>query len=248
MHYLLFLPHKSAANPQNLHDVGLGALLRPDDDQPVFTDLVGPGPEGLPGQIVTWAPARTSYLPDQQEWFPAVPDPVRNLPAGRYWIGINRAQPPTIADLERRTVVPGIAKILADGTFWPVPSVMNLPCRIGLCPQTGRRLRTPKPEYDDWRQETELAFGLVQRLLSGGELPADLDERFELAVRLMQLNYRLTREIAVRFGPLRSDEHELQIVYNALDLTALHAALEAKKKADSPETDAASTPAAGPPA
>lgn len=245
MHYLIFLPHCVAANPDNLHRAGLGALLRPDDDQPVYADLVGVGPEQLPGQIVTWSPARPTYEPDRQEWFPAVPDPVRQLPGGRYWIGIDRGQPPTIDDLSRRTLVPGTASLLIDGTLWPIPSVLNLPCRLGLCPQTGRRLRTPKPEYDDWRHETELAYGLVQRLLTGGELPTDLDERFELAVRLMQLNYRLTREIAVRLGPLRSDEHELQVLYNALDRTALASLLDAKKKPDSPETPAAATPAAG---
>lgn len=217
MHYLLFLPGKRAANPQNLHDVGLGALLRPDDAAPMYADLLGAGPGGEAGQMVTWAPASPVYQPDRQLWRRAAPDPVRNLPGGRYWVGWWAGEPPTPEELARPKVIFGRARLRYNGFDWQVPSLLNLPCRLSLCEQTGSLLRTPKPEYDDWRREVDFALDLVRIALEGDLANVSLEHQFAQAVRLLQLNYRMVPELAVELGPLVDEESIFQTLVAACD-------------------------------
>ena len=96
-----FLPNKMAANPQNILDVGLDMLLREGDASPRFADLAGTGPGDQPGQLVSWTGEGLAYLPEQQTWTPALPDPKRELKAERYWIGTRKGEKPTPKELAR---------------------------------------------------------------------------------------------------------------------------------------------------
>lgn len=231
--FWLFLPHASGADPQQLAAVGLGELLAPHDDAPQFGTLAGPGPGNLPGAIVCWSPTPPVFQPDRQTWRPAVPDPVRQLPAGRYWWGCPSDAPLTPACLARKEVFAGIGAIRARGHEWRVPNVLDLPCRISIDPTSGKFAKAPQEEFLPWRTLAEESLQMALDALHGVSSPS-FELSCERALRLLQLNYRLTRETAIASGVLTDEGAVMQaLTLAAGDLEQLkeeYAAFEKKAR------------------
>lgn len=221
MHYLIFIPNKFAANQRHLIDAGLADLVRPDDDQPLCGDLVGPGPGDKPGQVWSWGDAIPVYLPDQQTW---TPDPL-----GRYWFGITNGSPPTAGDLFRKTMVKGLGTTLCDGNEWIIPAMLLLPAVYDLDEQA-KPIKVPHPRYRAFVDECGWALQAVMDALQDQGEP-DWQRALAFVVAALGINYRINQEIAIRLGIL--DERILPtLMAKATDAARVRSLMdELKKKA-----------------
>lgn len=190
MHYLIFIPHKQAANQQHLIDAGLGDLLRPDDESPLCGDLIGPGPGDLPGQIWSWGGAVPAYLPDQQTW--------TAVKKGQFFFGVSNNSPPEAKEMMRRRPVDGLTHVMGDGNSWIIPSVFRLPAVFDI-DEAGELTKKPHPRFNAFVDECNWA---LDNVLAG---VVDLDQLdwkrgFQFVVMALAINYRVTWEIAVLLG------------------------------------------------
>ncbi|QDV50855.1 hypothetical protein [Gimesia fumaroli] len=224
-----FIPHKNASNPDHLREVGLEMLLREGDDGPHFADLAGTGPGGKPGQIISWTGDGLAYLPEQQDWIPAIPDPARNLPAERYWIGTNKGQKPTPLDLMRlpKITFDGFPLQLGDGNTWVLPNALRMPHYMGLN-ERGELDRFPvascKPLYDRTLWALEHAEAVFRE-------EKELDEKaaFNYVVEMLAVNYRICPQI-VSLLQLFNDENLFGAMCKTTDLEQLFQIREELKK------------------
>jgi len=235
MRFLVFIPSGANGHP-GLADVGLECLLGPDEVSPEMVETDSFPPAGCPGRIYGWPEGMDGlpiHQPDQQTWIPAAPDPDRKLPGKRYWLGLWNASPPTAEDLERPSLVHGRMGLRASSGEWRVPSLLNLPCAIELDDTTGRPKRVPKAEHAAWRSDAAWGLDVTLKLLRGEADDWSIDQGFEVAVRLLQLNYRLPRELVHRLGLLQSETNIQAVLMHAADQREIASALadiEAKKK------------------
>lgn len=190
-----FIPHKNGSNHQHLVDAGLEMLLREGDENPRFADLAGTGPGELPGQIVSWTDEGLFYLPEKQDWVPALPDPQRKLKAGRYWIGTLKGQKPTPADLARKESAThlGFGMILGDGCPWTIPNAMALPHYMGFNDQ-GELDRYPVKECMPLYERTLWALGHAIAVLRD-ECEFDSQSAFYYMVEMLSVNYRICPQL-----------------------------------------------------
>lgn len=255
MRFLVFVPAATAAERTGrsahptFEDVGLECLLGPGEPSPDMAECDSFPPAGQAGRIYGWPQGMDGlpvYQPADQTWIAAAPDPDRKLAAKRYWLGLWNSSPPTAEDLERPSVVFGRMQLKASSGLWQVPSLLNLPCGLELDDATGRPVRVPKPEHAGWRADAAWALDLTLKLLRGESDTWPEAQAFECAVRLLQLNYRLPRELVHRLG-LLSDEHVLKtILLRAADANEIDAALfEFESKKNGPVMAGCSTSNAG---
>lgn len=152
-HYSIFIPKAAAPNPALLDQVGLPGLIRDGDFSPLMIPILKEGPDGGHGLLFTWVDTNGAennpyqgFSAEKQHWEPAPPDPVLQLPAGRYWFGVERNRPPTPDDLRRRSMLPGFHAPFADGNDWRLPNAQLLPHRFGMGAD-GREKEIVKVEY-----------------------------------------------------------------------------------------------------
>lgn len=221
MHYLIFIPHKQAANQQHLIDAGLADLVRRDDEQPLCNDLVGPGPGDLPGQIWSWGDGIPAYLPDRQTW---TADPLK-----RYWLGITNDDPPKPTELVRKRPVDGLGTVLGDGNEWVIPSVVMLPAVFDLDAQA-KPIKVPHPRYKSFVDECGWALqAVIDALLQVAE--PDWRRSLAFVVTALGINYRINQEIAIRLGIL--DESVLHtLMAKATDAPRIRDLMDQLKKKD----------------
>lgn len=224
-----FLPHKSASNQQHLIDVGLEMLLRDGDASPRFADLSGPGPGELPGQLVSWSGEGTSYLPEQQDWIPAPPDPKRELPKGRFWIGTLKGRKPTPDELQRKAdiIYQGVPTKLGDGNTWIIPNSAGFPHYIGIN-EKGELGRLPTDDCLPHYERTLWAFEHAQAVIED-EDNFDVDKSFEYVIEMLALNYRICPELASQIQ-LINEEDLLVALSRTTDFRRLQNISEEVKK------------------
>lgn len=236
MHYQIFIPHKGGANLDHLRAVGLDDLLSPHDERPGCADILR-GPDGNPGQLWGWPGAKDvlSFAPDSQTWEPCQPDPVRKLPAGRFWWGFG-AETPTEESLRRETTFRGFKWAIADGREWLVPNVLELPESFGF-DATGDVIRIADAAYKPFVDDAEWAIHQVLdvQLARGAR---DWKRELSVACRFLGANYRLNRELIIRLGLLKPD-NVLGVLMGAVDR---HRLMDLIDKLGNPEAGAA-TPA-----
>ncbi len=225
MHYQLFIPHKFAANPQHLHDAGLGALLRDEDRKPNFSDVAN-GPENLPGLMVSWGNPVPASDP-AWIWEASGFDPATRQ-TDAFWFGRNAIEPCTPADISRSKGYLGFEITLDDGHNWLLPVVSQLPHRLVIDRQTGNWERQLK---QGWQWLYDLSTSTMQKVLAA----IDDDRQFTFAdvepflVASLSINYRLCRPLLPWF-PLFSDENWVNVVMQLLDLQRITAAIERRQK------------------
>lgn len=186
MHFLLFLPDRHGAKPEHLTEAGLGHLLRPDDAQPMFCDLAHSGPGDRRGVLVGWMTAGMQdlqYLPTRQTW----------VEGNGYWVGWDTQNPPTAADLERKTTVAGHILELGDGKDWLIPSATKVPHLARFC--KGAWLEVADPAYQSLLEDAAWSLDQCLQLVEHDhEIP--LIAATEHAFRALCWNYRLVGEVA----------------------------------------------------
>ena len=219
MHYVIFIPNKSAANRQNLIDAGLGDLLPKGDESPMCADLIGRGPGDLPGQVWAWGDAIPAYLPDRQTWTADK--------QGRFWLGITTELPPTPQQIMRRNPIKGPALPLTDGHEWVVPNVEQLPCGFAMDDQ-GEVIRVPLAPYRHFASECEWALDSITAAAKGEDVTEWL-RTFEFAALALSLNYRLHRNLLLMLDPL-TEEHPVQITVGAIDRKKFLAAINPQRE------------------
>tara|TARA_R110002167_G_scaffold61913_4_gene174911 strand:- start:16341 stop:17042 length:702 start_codon:yes stop_codon:yes gene_type:complete len=187
-----FIPHKNSSNPQHLIDAGLEMLLRDGDDTPKYADLNGTGPGDLPGQLISWAGGESlAYLPERQDWIPALPDPKRDLPAGRYWIGKPKGQLPDPMSLARNEQVTfdGLGIELGDGNLWVMPNALRFPHYLGFN-AAGEYERFPIRNCIPLYERTLWALEHAQAVIRG-EADFDMQTAFHYVIEMLAVNYRV---------------------------------------------------------
>jgi len=219
MHPLIFLPEGSS-----LEKVGLSDHV----DGNMGTRIVA-GPTGEPGLLICWQGTIDGYSvgfrPDSQTWLPAVPK--GDLPAGRYWVGIERNAPPTPAQLQRQAGVDGYRVRLGDGHEWIIPAARYCPQDVRLAPDGGIKLQV----QDKYREFWDGSLRWVELLLSIEEGQTALQigpQEWSYLTLALSINYRITPELASELR-LFSTANVLHVVQATID-GQLAALVEQQKK------------------
>lgn len=209
-HYLIFIPGVSHCDPNCLRDVGLGGLLRDDENAPEMVQC-DRGPSGEKGSLLTWRSGDPNHDPkmlihDRQSWIaaPAIDD----LPAERFWIGTDLDNPVQPRDLLRSHAFTGATVTMADGNSWMMPTMSRLPNRYKL-QDGGEITKAIKEEYQHFyemgmRVVSELMqqfseIEMVRDRIEGIEehsIPVEAKDGMKLVASALALNYRVTWELA----------------------------------------------------
>ena len=190
MHFQVFLPNAIGQNPQLLDAVGLADLAEGATFMPVKA-----GPNGGPGMIVFWrrpGAHASGYIPDRQEWIPAVPS--GGLPAARYWVGFWSDSLPLPSDLARARLFSGTAVELGDGNSWVLPVAAMLPRDAILDPETGEVLFEIQERFMAFWKASEPWYA---RLMGDADGTLTIDRGwFDYVLQAARMNYRLIPEVA----------------------------------------------------
>lgn len=145
-------------------------------------------------------PFRIRYEPDVQEWFPSE----------GYWVGFNKAFPPTPEGIERKKICDHYRYTLADGRVWKCPRV-----RRGMIPLVPHWYRVRgkmitfevRPEYSSLFERSK--EWTIDGKIQVGDVIAACSE-------CLSLNYRGTAE---EFSAMKAfdDSSTLDILKAALD-------------------------------
>lgn len=187
MHFLIYVPEGRDA--ADLAHVGLSDLA-----QGAFARWMDRGtPDGGRGVMFGWAVEGAmgpiKFMPEDQEWIPAVP--FGGMAAGRYLVGMWKESPPTPGELRRPRFYGGHNVGLGDGNEWQVPDCSALPHAWAVDRHGEWKLRA-KPEFADvirQAQAWETRFKTPNATLPAVEV-------LEYALQALSLNHRMTREVA----------------------------------------------------
>lgn len=169
------------------------------------------GPDAGPGTLYTWRNTPPHYDPEHQDWIPAAVDQ-------RYWLGFRKDDPPRPSELQRGTVH-GTTVVLGDGFEWTVPREASLPreCVFG---QQGewtfvlrRELSAFEQLADEWRSR-------LMEIGQEGSRPVLYSELCEFVTTALEINYRITPEVASRLRLFQTGEGE-SLLRAAMAITAL---------------------------
>lgn len=174
---------------ETLHDDGL-SLER--------CEVLANGPDGGSGTVIGWGRPNTltAYRKDSQEWHRCAP--CGDLAGGRAWIGWDKSDPPTPENLARKVQLSGERIKLADGREWLIPIARQLPKIMGLDPESGRVASVVAPQYRAFLEEAWATLAtFVDR---EGKIYIEYEPGFAAAVRVLSMNYRMTRDLAAVLG------------------------------------------------
>ena len=222
-HYLIFI-EANGVDPKCLVAAGLGDLLADCEPSPDFV-AVDRGPNGKPGQLISWRRGNQETDPkiqmhDRLSWQPSVaithPE-LGELAAERYWLGVDMDNPVQPSDLIRDTPIPGTNVTLADGYSWMVPTISRLPNRYQLN-DGGEVSRVVKEKYQKFYEtgmrvvaECMEQFGLIEEVrdkvpnIEQFSIPLEAKGGMHLIASALALNYRINWELAFMLDLL--DEH-----------------------------------------
>ncbi len=235
MHPVFYIPGESSPGIEGLVAVGLAELgltghciaACPCDGPDVAAGGTGRG-------SFVWWPARgVTPLPEgvlAWEWSPAKPDPDRNLPAGRFWLGRDPVSPAVPADVARRHPFAGADVLLDDGQLWHVPIARALPHKLTL-DEEGRRVRKVQKHYARY---FDLALQFHEAICSiGSPMRRDLHvaDALVLAELGLALNYRVNRDVIDWLELLADEDTLFRVACAAIELGDW-IALDQKKTAD----------------
>lgn len=233
MHLLLYIPGPVDNAPDTqFAAAGITELLAPDDARPMYFES-SQTPDTGRGSFYTWrnlsvlgASPDPGYHPGLQEWWPALPDPDKGLPGGRYWYGFVKGQPPRPVDLARSKRVDGPEVLCRDGNTWQWPNGLLLPHDHGLDAE-GRFCRKVTARYASIYEQTMWAYRHWEAALHSGMF--DLPAANRSAVTLLAANYRVTRDIVARLE-LLDDQICQRLLWLVSDSETLFALQEDLKK------------------
>lgn len=189
MHYLIWMP-QSEISPtdtklQTLERVGLADHV--DNAEPMESI----GPTGTSGILFCWrknGPCEFKFDPQEQDWIKAAAN--GDWKAGRYWVGIQKGNPPIPANLVRAYPYRGENYTLGDGQSWIIPRAESLPRDIilqddgSLKFETQRMFHAFSMQADAWRTVRD------------NKEPFKFTAGWHFVVSALRLNYRITPEVA----------------------------------------------------
>jgi hypothetical protein len=197
--------------------------------------------------IATWMSgnAETDPVPTcagRKQWVPAE-ELDEDLPAKRFWVGIDRDRPTVPSDLAWKRQHDGNWMILADGNPWLIPAAIRLPHKYKLGPG-GKAERVIADQYAEFYRLAEQHMTTIFReldlldVLSGEnpdkELSAEpvaiaIEDGVRFCWTAMQLIYRVNPDILSALEVL--DDQSLQrVIAGAIDLPTIIETRDSKKK------------------
>jgi len=236
MNPLIYIPGQAIRSDDTLKGLGLGSLLDP-DVSPLWADVHANGPDGGRGLLVFFdcphtprTSSPTGLNLEAQVWHEAAKS--QELPRGRFWIGWDKANPPTPQDLRKSKATPGELVELLDNREWEVAVASFVPHRRGIDVETGEEIRLPQSQFAPYvdqcrfweaffNESDQTPEDLVDTLLT---LPGGM--RF--AVDALAMNYRITTELADGLE-LLGDRQVFDIILAAIGVTTM-AGIEREKK------------------
>jgi|GEM_PF-3385983 hypothetical protein len=244
--YAIYIPNHHGGNLDCLREVGLEQLLAEGDSSPEANDVLAGGPDGGNGVLIAWRkgdPATDPPMtPESLDWTPAVPDPERELEAGRFYIGIDPARPVTPTDIARPKPMAGSFLELADGQAWRIPHARFLPHTCGL-DASGHFARQVDPRFEAFWQASEqhaaqvfeaLDLADVVRQVKPNEAPSEMDvtivleDSWRYCIDALAFNYRINADIATHLGII-DDTAISNIVFVTIDLPSVTEVRNQKK-------------------
>lgn len=154
MQFVYFIPGASAAPGEVLEGLGLAAIL----GRHVEAGPTDRGPDGGRGCLIFAGEgprARLAAEAGRMRWIPAR----GGGGAVAYWIGYDRGEPPTPADLQRERILPGRALRLGDGNEWIVPMARQYDTEVEqFVPAVPMRLTVD----DDGRDAAQVVAGYAE--------------------------------------------------------------------------------------
>lgn len=178
---------------------------------------VGAGPDGQSGVVCTFKPEcqdgvrpRTAYKPQEQAW--------KKCAKGSFWLGYEKANPPTPQDLERRNIIKGYEATMPSlfGTHeWMCPTAKVLPSYLGLDDE-GEYEWIIFPEYLDVSKMADRVFREHEGEDDDLEAVVPEQEKFEIAMKCLSLNYRVGWWELTVLG-LMTTENQARILFALMD-------------------------------
>jgi len=172
---------------------GLSSLLTGHDVLPNM-----PGPHGGTGVQIGWpspTQPRFHFEPEQQDWVPSVLKDEHGRP--RYWVGFWKAQPPKENELRRHYTQSG-PLVDFGGQRWKLPTPTTIDARAVYADDGSMRWEVVRQfswvcdEAEQLRQTYLEEFGL-RSIVFRNEPSAQIN----WLLKLLQINYRMTPEVAV---------------------------------------------------
>jgi hypothetical protein len=223
-------------------------------DQIACCEVIGKGPDGHPGLVVSALPTISQEPPRRIGYYADDPS-IRWRPAGELvWIGIDQEFPPRPEDLARCEQFPGHLVKLADGRQWLVPLVRRgirsgepaLP-RSMQWDAAGRFAMVLEDRYQAIWDKTQRVVELFLEPGSPGFGSIEYQLAGDLALDFLGMNYRLGR-IEQSAMKLVNSANWQQVLWAAIDGPQIDAAMRAeetsKKNGAPPPAAASSTPGA----
>lgn len=214
MHFLLHLPN---CTPQELESrcrvAGLSHLLGGHDLLPVH-----PGPRETTGLMVGWLSPQAPlmhYDATAQDWFPGI---VRGDQGPLYSVAVWRDKPPQEGELRRHYTQAG-PLIELGGQRWKLPTPDTVDSRAMYADDGSMRWEVVRQfawmvdEAATLRQTYLQEFGMRQIVFS-----VDPSAQINWLLKLLQVNYRITPEIAVALDLWVGKEKLLDIFLTTLGL------------------------------
>ena len=194
MHFMLHIPEATPATLEHCARIsGLSSLLTAHDVLPNM-----PGPHGGTGLQIGWpspAQPRFHYDADEQEWHPSVLRDEHGKP--RYYVGLWTGQPPKENELRRHYTQAG-PLVELGGQRWKLPTPTTIDARAVYADDGSMRWEVVRQfawvcdEAEQLRQTYMEEFGL-RSIVFRNEPSAQIN----WLLKLLQINYRITPEVAV---------------------------------------------------
>jgi len=163
-------------------------------DDVARAEVLGAGPDGGPGLIVSPLPINSREPPRRLGFFPA--DQAWTRISDALWVGIDKYYPPSPADLIRKHPLPGHAIVLGDGQTWEVP-ILRRPQTGGPClpadlfwDEAGVFVAELRPEYQALWAKTQR---IADWFFGADDKGPTYQEAAELCLEALALNYRFGR-------------------------------------------------------
>jgi len=244
--YTIFIPGVQGANNEHLQHVGIESLAV--DRNPEWAEVIQGGPDGGRGMLCAWRQGNLDHdahmsMHSDLEWTPAPPDIEKELPMGRYWIGIDTVRKCRPDDIERNQRQMSNAVELCDKQVWAVPIAERLPHRHGIDPTTGDKVRRVAPEYRDfWDASQDYAIQVFQEMDALDILkaakpdlaPKDVQVEFAFqevwtyALFALSINYRLNDALMDRLE-LLDDASTVRVICATIDMPSIIEVRDQKK-------------------
>jgi hypothetical protein len=198
-HFLIFIPGASGASPKLLEEAGLADFV--EGAEFLSTGHVPELPGGAAnGVLCGWrkpgSEPRIWYLPNEQEWRPAIA--VDGFAAARFHIGFWKDRPPLPSELGRRYRNPGTSFRLDDGQEWLFPEARELPRTIMLEDDGSWKFEVHRQFHDFWLVVQQWSKDLAAAEVQGdkAETKFAYTKIFEFLCRALRINYRMLPEVA----------------------------------------------------